>query len=152
MKPTQLSVVIGALILGLAALLVAPRLAGASPCITAGQPCLTKQSCCPGLLCTGTKPNKKGSGFGVCAAPTPTPTPTNTPTSTPTNTPTNTPETCLPDGTACASDSQCCSGSACGHIVGPVPNSCCVLGGSACTSTSICCGIAVCHLGTCNQP
>src|SRR5262249_32924305 len=88
------------------ALLGIPRLAGATPCKTEGQTCLTNQSCCGGLQCTGSKPNKKGGGFGICTGPTSTPTrppsrpspapppttplPTNTRTTTPTQTPTAT--------------------------------------------------------------
>src|SRR2546425_12362025 len=88
MKQTQLSVVIGALILGLATLLVAPRLAGAGGCKREGEKCKTNQSCCLGLCAKA--PAAKS---GVCAgsARTPTTTPTRTPTATPTNTSRQTP-------------------------------------------------------------
>ena len=78
---TRMLVLLGAV---LAALLVAPHLAGADPCKPNGATCPTDQSCCQRHC------NKApGAKFGTCAGPTTTP--TKTPTATLTRTPTNTP-------------------------------------------------------------
>ena len=116
--------------------------AGADPpgCKRIGKHCTRDPQCCGSLVCVS----------GTCQ--TPTTSTTETPTTSTTETPTTSTTTmCLPIGSPCSADAQCC-GNAQGFAFCPPWQTCCSpIAGTPCTTSDDCC-IGFCNTsGVCEQ-